>query len=457
MTEPVDAPYSALPQSQALCLSIIGVLLLGFVFGGRGFAHIGYSPIFISEVVLALCLMLYMMRPSVGVFLRSRIVLALLIFDVWGVVRTLPYVGEYGADALRDAVIYGYSLFALIIGALMARQEIIVTFLRLFDRVSTVAVILLPLFLILSELENSYLEQTVPLFTIKTGDTSVLLAGVMAFRLLGLPRLVTGRRPPLTQELLFWICAFGSMIWSISANRGGMLAIISAVLIISLLRYGRRHVILFCVMTLTLLLFLAAFDARIERGPRELSASQIVANVASIAADDVILEQGQRVNYSDMQSTIRWRLQWWGKIIDYVVFGDYFWTGRGFGVNLADTDGFQTSVLAPLRSPHNAHMTILARAGVPGLVIWLVLQGAFVVALVRLTRKMRRHKATGWDRLYVWILAFWAASVVNGSFDVYLEGPQGGIWFWSIFGFGIAAADVGRLAVFDTAEIRPVS
>jgi hypothetical protein len=27
---------------------------------------------------------------------------------------------------------------------------------------------------------------------------------------------------------------------------------------------------------------------------------------------------------------------------------------------------------------------------------------------------------------------------------VFLEGPQGGIWFWSIFGFGIVAADKQR-------------
>ena len=28
-------------------------------------------------------------------------------------------------------------------------------------------------------------------------------------------------------------------------------------------------------------------------------------------------------------------------IIDYTVFGDYFWTGKGFGISLADDDGFQ--------------------------------------------------------------------------------------------------------------------
>jgi hypothetical protein len=44
----------------------------------------------------------------------------------------------------------------------------------------------------------------------------------------------------------------------------------------------------------------------------------------------------------------------------------------------------------------------------------------------------------------LWILAYWIAILVNGTFDVYLEGPPGGIWFWCVFGFGIAAVQVQR-------------
>jgi hypothetical protein len=35
-------------------------------------------------------------------------------------------------------------------------------------------------------------------------------------------------------------------------------------------------------------------------------------------------------------------------------------------------------------------------------------------------------------------LAYWTARIVNMNFDVYLEGPMGGIWFWTIFGLGLA-------------------
>jgi hypothetical protein len=36
-----------------------------------------------------------------------------------------------------------------------------------------------------------------------------------------------------------------------------------------------------------------------------------------------------------------------------------------------------------------------------------------------------------------WVLAYWVAMMVDTSFDPYLEGPQGGIWFWAVFGLGL--------------------
>ena len=74
-------------------------------------------------------------------------------------------------------------------------------------------------------------------------------------------------------------------------------------------------------------------------------------------------------NTSNLEGTRAWRLQWWQDIIDYTVHGRYFWTGKGFGINLADDDDYQGTVNGlPNRSPHNIQMTVLARAGVPGLV-----------------------------------------------------------------------------------------
>jgi hypothetical protein len=44
-------------------------------------------------------------------------------------------------------------------------------------------------------------------------------------------------------------------------------------------------------------------------------------------------------------------------------------------------------------------------------------------------------------------MCYWLAAFVDMSFDVYLEGPQGGIWFWVIIGFGIAVLRVQKAQI----------
>ena len=38
---------------------------------------------------------------------------------------------------------------------------------------------------------------------------------------------------------------------------------------------------------------------------------------------------------------------------------------------------------------------------------------------------------------------YWVTMMVDTSFDPYLEGPQGGIWFWSILGLGLVVMRLG--------------
>jgi len=77
-------------------------------------------------------------------------------------------------------------------------------------------------------------------------------------------------------------------------------------------------------------------------------------------------------------------------------------------------------------------------------VIWLLLQLTFAASLARAAVRARQWRQEWWARVDVRILGYWVAFVVNGAFDVFLEGPQGGIWFWSLLGFGIAALRAQR-------------
>lgn len=166
---------------------------------------------------------------------------------------------------------------------------------------------------------------------------------------------------------------------------------------------------------------------------RPATIDQIIENIASIFAP---------TSDEGLEGTKRFRLRWWTAIVNYTVFGEHFWTGKGFGINLADADGFQANEDQSLRAPHNSHMTALARMGVPGFLLWLLLQGAFGVGLVRAVWRSRRSRDFALAAVGAWVLAYWVAMMVNTSFDPYLEGPQGGIWFWSLFGLGIAVIEL---------------
>src|SRR6185312_10621825 len=116
------------------------------------------------------------------------------------------------------------------------------------------------------------------------------------------------------------------------------------------------------------------------------------------------------------------------------------WTGKGFGVSLADEDGYQVEEDSPLlRHPHNGHLTMLARGGVPGLLLWVLAQLSWCSALAMNYFRSHRDGEQQWAAVFFFLLVYGVSFLINASFDVFLEGPMGGIWYWSVYGVGLAA------------------
>jgi O-antigen ligase len=273
---------------------------------------------------------------------------------------------------------------------------------------------------------------TVPLIWIGPGEVAVHLAGAAVFVLAGF------RKPTLVWTVLLLAAVLQGSAWS----RGGMLAFVLPVTFAAILLGTIRE--LMVVLVIGLLIFAAAYmlepvfnDYREANSSveRSVSTRQIVDNVASIAG---------RAS-EQTEDTKKWRLDWWDVIIKNTIYGPYFWTGRGFGLNLAEADGRTTGRSArPLRSPHNVQMTILARAGVPGLALWAALLAAWLGMLMRAMWTARRRGQADWARLFLFIGCYAVAIVINATFDVALEGPVQGVWFWCLFGFGIGSVMVYR-------------
>jgi O-antigen ligase len=102
-------------------------------------------------------------------------------------------------------------------------------------------------------------------------------------------------------------------------------------------------------------------------------------------------------------------------------------------------------------------MTILARMGVPGFFLWILLQGSLAWHFFSRWRVARSAGDRFLQGILAWVLCYWVAAMVNASFDVYLEGPQGSIWFWSVMGLGLAASNAGSCSHSATDEVPAIN
>ncbi len=452
------------------------VLHLGYTCLGKGFAYLIYPPAFVGEIALLTGVPLILMCKRWRAVLGTPVVLLIMALGLWGFARTLPYLEIYRVDALRDAAVYYYAGFAVILLALFAdRADLLLTLLRRFDRFGWLCVLILPVFFVIQFILRERLPTwpglPIPIIWLKAGDPLVIAAAVVSFTIVGLGRV----------RSMWW---YWPMILLVVMNgaisRGGLIAFCIAFLFSFAYFPKSTWPWRVTVMTLVLMTILVAVNPTFNMPgrEREFSVQQFALNIYSTFAD---------VDAGDLNDTKTWRLEWWGKIYDYTVNGEYFWGGKGFGVNLATSDGFQVWQDNSLRSPHNGNMTILARSGVPGMAIWIMLHlcwGASI-ALAYFRARARQYQWTGhgnatqntgrnagqnvggnvgrnvggWPRYFIWIAASYLAAMFHACFDVFIENPMGGIWLWSIMGLGMAGVYLAprQPMLLNASPARPAS
>ena len=176
-----------LPQ---MFLVLVGISLFGYTFLGKGYAYFGVSPIFIGELLLLFGVLAALLGGGFMPALRSPISWLVILWAVWGLVCTVPYLGVYGLDALRDATIWGYGAFAILVAGFMLRlhwwtkaSDAYARWFWWFAFWSPVAGV------IFATIEPSIPRvpgSDIPLLFVKAGDFGVQLAGAATFVLVGL-------------------------------------------------------------------------------------------------------------------------------------------------------------------------------------------------------------------------------------------------------------------------------
>jgi O-antigen ligase len=275
----------------------------------------------------------------------------------------------------------------------------------------------------------------VDILLLQPGEVAAHLVGAMVFALIGFRKL----------RVIGVLSVAATLPMIVVQSRGAMLAAVIPVVFAALV-FGKVRQ-LATVFVAGVAIFAAAYivetsvtkdhqEAR-STTERALSTRQIAENAVSIVGQGSPQTEGTKV----------WRLRWWTKIVDDTVFGPHFWTGRGFGLNLANADGFSEGNLhgrAPLRDPHNVVMTVLARAGVPGEALWLAVIASWMGMLMHAMWVARRRGQREWAGLFLFVVCYVMSILFNAAFDVALSGPMQGIWFWCLMGFGIGSVMVYR-------------
>jgi O-Antigen ligase len=441
----IDAAPASTPRLARVFLDFFCFVLAGYVLLGRNFAYLGFPPLYIGEVALGLGMAAALMAGNLTSAILNLPGLALALLMLWTAFRAIPYWDNYGLDAPRDAMLVFYGLFAYIIASLILQRPVTLTFLiKRYKRFIPYVMFLSPIIPVVGYISGDVMVGGLSLRVSKVGDLSLHLTAVIAFSLIGFVRLRL-------QTLIFILLI---ELFTFSQGREAMLAFIvgcSVASVFSPNRHALRRVLAIVGVSAVVLGVLAALDFQIpgQKEGRDLAVRQLVINATSVFTN---------TGSERADGTKEWRLNWWSDIIDYTVHGPYFWDGKGFGPSLADIDGYQVgdpeAGEPPLRSPHNAHMTVLARGGVPALVLWIGALGSWLVAVTHQLIEAKKLRDEWWVGVFAFLLTYWMMMVVSSSFDVALEGPVRGIWFWTIHGIGLAALILHRHRVVTLRDIH---
>ena len=166
------------------------------------------------------------------------------------------------------------------------------------------------------------------------------------------------------------------------------------------------------IMILGMIIFIA-IDIQGDAQGRTITLSQITNNFSSIVSSDID---------GSLTDNKIWRIVWWIKLVNESFTLQHFFVGKGLGMSLAGTDILNTD--ENLRSPHNFHLTILARFGYFVFITW-------IIWLISIFKPLFTRKLAGKTLAITSILL---AFIINGSFDVFFEGPMGAFPFWTFVG-----------------------
>jgi hypothetical protein len=389
------------------------------VYALYAYLNKGIAYSFLVEALMGIGLLMILFQFRKLEIPKANVVLWLLLFLFINAVFMIRGFAEYSAiEVIRDSFILNYALFAFIL--LFFQQHINYLFKGLCKIYALYPFIQTVHFLVLSYVPHAdefQLFGNISLLHYKYGDMAVHL-------FISLLLLLTGKivLPPRFAILNLILIGYLFLIAS-SFSRAGMVCFVFTGTLFYFtvkdevlkkqIRYYARFIPIFLLIAIPLYQLTKTKE---NFQGRKTGITQIADNVTSIVATE---KKGNTQSDNNV-----WRLVWWGKILDYTFAGPYFVAGKGLGMSLETDDEIDPNAEGELRSPHNFHLNILARYGVPFFFLWLY----WIFIHVKL---FKRKNLSAYSHL---LLCCFFIFLFNASFDVYLEGPMGAFACWTFAG-----------------------
>ncbi len=411
---------------------LTGFVVVAYASLNYGFANYSLPLIltfpvgYIFLALSSLLALIYSKKHIVYVVKEPVIWLSLLLFFL-ALCHLIFDVPNKGLYAIRDAN-YTFEIFAMVCGFLWALQtEGEKTFLKLLFALFIITFIYsltYPFRDILIQFSPiGGLFREVPLFGAYVSVSLYLVSGSIFFILVA----------PLIWKkhaILWYVLGASQLAWSFVFQERSMYIglLLSAIVLMlfsdikGLLKF--LFVSLFLVIIAILIVDIYGFE--IKGRVSDISLLFFVDHIQSIflTGDSVGVE------------TSRWRIDLWLEVLNTwrstfssIVFGS------GFGDPLTHhilTGG------AEIRQPHNTHLTVLARMGLIGLFIWLLILARIIYLLIRVLKIST--KKTLERGIVVWLILFYMLGLLLTSVQPWLEFSYGAIPFFVVLGFAVGWA-----------------
>ncbi|MFM7645533.1 MAG: O-antigen ligase family protein [Sphingomonadales bacterium] len=388
------------------------------VFAMYTYFNKGIAYGFFAEAVLLLGLLLLLIDLKNYVIPYSRSVAAILIFIAAAISWSVPALtSQPVAAVLKDAAVLLYPGFVLVVFLFLPYwKQFTKGLITIYAFYPIVAFISLQISINFPKWVEFSLFNDVSLLLVKFGDMAVHLLISTLLLLAGYIKL--DRRLLLINAVLIVYL----ILMVATFTRGGFFAYLIGV---GLFFWGyrkkfnaatlRSYLLVFSIFFTAAIFFYINTRAEENFQGRAVGVEQLWLNIKTVFSNE---EDGA------LTDNKLWRLAWWYKIISDAKDPVTAIKGVGPGPNLALL-GDVAAEDESLRSPHNVSLTIMARFGIPMLLVWLFW------LYITLIRPIQSNQLSAFCRVMALVML---AAFFNASFDVYLEGPMGGFLFWTLAG-----------------------